>query len=283
MAPLTLCTRWHQGQKEALVAIWEKLLKEADMSVDVKLEDDEEEFQVRFEADDEDDDLQEEVRTSRHEHKPSKALKNRVKVETEVEPRVRIPPSIPAKSRSGLVTTYTFESYSFPKNTLGINHAISTILSKPLTEASLRSTSTSGYVYIYTFPPPSGTPARFLKIGNASKIDARLKQWERQCGHEPTLLCHFETHLYKQVERIVHAQLANERLREVNGCAGCGKKHKEWFDVKLYTAGAILGLWTAWSLRKPYDEEGVLKRKWRRKLRELDLDDENCWQDFVDG
>lgn len=133
----------------------------------------------------------------------------------------------------------------------------------------------------------------FIKIGRASNVQQRMNQWSRQCKHKVTVLRYypvqsksssssssasspFQTpqaspnlkgatstaspssrspplkvpHAHK-VERLIQLELRNSQV-EVN-CEGCGKVHREWFEVEGSRAGvgrvdAVIKRWVNWSL-----------------------------------
>lgn len=279
LAPVLLCKRWHQSKQIMLVAAWEDSLSTICSF-------------FKTEPDDE-------LGTVIHELRvPSAWVGQRTKLEgkrtspiqikTKTEPDVKVEPlshdhdTTPRNLRKDALQERTFIPYSPPRNTRSLNIHIKSVLSKPLTQKDLSSTSKGGYVYVYTFTSNPDTPIRYLKIGNSIDYNSRLKRWERQCGTKPKLLCHYQTSLYRKVERIVHAHLANQRLLEER-CSGCQGKHVEWFQARVSRVSALLGLWTEWSWREPYDAEGRLKVEWMRKLEDVDLNDPDCWRRLVES
>lgn len=128
----------------------------------------------------------------------------------------------------------------------------------------------------------------FIKIGRASNVQQRMNQWSRQCKHKVTVLRYYPVqstsssssspfptpqaspnskgapspaspsqspplkvpHAHK-VERLIQLELRNSQV-EVN-CEGCGKVHKEWFEVEGSRAevgrvDAVIKRWVNWSL-----------------------------------
>ncbi|EER36668.1 conserved hypothetical protein [Histoplasma capsulatum H143] len=58
-------------------------------------------------------------------------------------------------------------------------------------------------------------------------------------------------HAHK-VERLVHLELADRRVKLQEPCSRCGRKHKEWFEIKanreqLRTVDACVRRWVEWS------------------------------------
>ncbi|KLJ10728.1 hypothetical protein EMPG_13903 [Blastomyces silverae] len=109
-----------------------------------------------------------------------------------------------------------------------------------------------------------------LKIGRAANVHRRMNQWKEQCGHNLTLMRYYPyvssspsvhpgaplpprqvPHVHK-VERLVHLELADRRVKLQEPCERCGKKHKEWFEVKadkeqLRMVDACVKRWVEWS------------------------------------
>lgn len=128
----------------------------------------------------------------------------------------------------------------------------------------------------------------FIKIGRASNVQQRMNQWSRQCKHRVTVLRYYPVqsisssssspfptpqaspnskgtpspaspprstpskvpHAHK-VERLIQLELRNSQV-EVN-CEGCGKVHREWFEVEGSRAevgrvDAVIKRWVNWSL-----------------------------------
>ncbi|KAG8169204.1 hypothetical protein KVR01_001953 [Diaporthe batatas] len=122
--------------------------------------------------------------------------------------------------------------------------------------------------------------AHLIKIGRSKNYQTRMKQIGKQCKYTPhTVFAHFMP-WHGVVERVVHTQLHNSRLRDT-GCRGCGARHEEWFQVDARLAEDAVELWKAFVECSPYDEQGGMLPVWRERLEQLDLDDSNCWQCFV--
>jgi hypothetical protein len=49
----------------------------------------------------------------------------------------------------------------------------------------------------------------------------------------------------RRLEQLVHAELKDYRRKQLN-CAGCGKNHKEWFDIDVRFAQQVARKWTNW-------------------------------------
>lgn len=175
---------------------------------------------------------------------------------------------------------HTFVPYGKPRTQEQINKAIKGIIGKPLSPTDKESLSVSGVVYTYKLVKDAGDQKKHLKIGFTKHLARRAKEWERSCGYSTRQMSHNTTTLYRRVEGLVHAQLWACRRREER-CPGCGRSHKEFFDVRLGEASGVIGLWTEWMEHMPYGEDGLLKMEWQQKLRQVDLSDPNCWEAFT--
>ncbi|KPM37024.1 hypothetical protein AK830_g9553 [Neonectria ditissima] len=184
------------------------------------------------------------------------------------------PKSVPPKQ-----IAHKFEPYGDPLSIEKRNNHVKCLVLRQLLPTER---SSEGCIYVYTFPENYHDAAPYLKIGNAKHLDSRMAAWKRQCAYKPEVLSDFRSELYVKVERLVHAQLRNERIREAGGCPRCQVKHHEWFKVGSSKACGVLGLWTAWTRQKPYDESGELKEEWRARAERLDMSDPGCWEKFVD-
>lgn len=115
-----------------------------------------------------------------------------------------------------------------------------------------------------TSNPTSTSPGSIrLKIGRTSNVHRRLAEWTRQCSHDLTLIRYYPytpsssanssparspqprpqtatlmpgrkvPHVHR-VERLIHLELANIRIRDLGQCIECGKEHREWFEVEAH-------------------------------------------------
>lgn len=114
-----------------------------------------------------------------------------------------------------------------------------------------------------------------LKIGRASNVQRRMNEWTRQCNYNLSVIRYYpqfssqalpsnpigplnlpleprkmpNTH---RVERLIHIELAEQRVRRL--CTGCGKEHREWFEVEASRKGLrkvdeVIKRWVAWGER----------------------------------
>ena len=133
-----------------------------------------------------------------------------------------------------------------------------------------------GCIYIYWFPGNFG----HLKIGVTTRtVEARLREWQRQCNHKPILVYPISEGDRQRVpnvfrvEAIVQAELRRYRRKEVE-CKGCHKAHKEWFEQSSSAAIASVKKWSTWMRKEPYainaaETTGVLKDEFKEHLRAL--------------
>lgn len=186
----------------------------------------------------------------------------------------------PLEAKKPAPRTHTFTPYGGQCTVPQINKKIKALLERPLSDDEKKTLGREGFIYIYTFTDAARDTKPILKIGYTQDLKERMARWQRQCGYKPDGRNSTAAILYKRVERLVHAQLANDRRREA-ACEGCGKSHIEFFDVRLCEANRVIGLWVEWMWFMPYDEEGMLKKEWVDKLRDVDLNDANCWETFT--
>ena len=178
----------------------------------------------------------------------------------------------------------SFDPYGPPRSTLDINKTIQNILLRPHANAG------EGYVYAFQHPddialaqpPQPAAQPHLIKIGRSKNHRARMRQTSKRCGYVPRTVFAYLMPRHAMVERVVHAQLHNSRLRDV-GCVGCGTRHEEWFRVDVRRAEHVVALWKAFVECSPYDEQGAMLPAWRERLEQLDLGDADCWQRFVHG
>jgi len=162
---------------------------------------------------------------------------------------------------------------------------------KPSNRLSKRDMKT-GYIYAFT---RSSSPG-YVKIGLTTRaVDARLREWQRNCNYAP----HQETHgegrmipFVYQIERLILAELALHRRKEsvCNGGAGCYSAHHEWVEVGVDLALEVIDRWCSWAEKRPYDDHGVLRKEWKDhtkvSVRAALVDEQeqgNRWQEWMDS
>lgn len=138
-----------------------------------------------------------------------------------------------------------------------------------------------------TTNPTSTSPGSIrLKIGRTINVHRRLAEWTRQCSHDLTLIRYYPytpssasssparvpasrqrassnaspaaslppgrkvPHVHR-VERLIHLELADLRVRDLGRCDECGKEHREWFEVEaakeaLRRVDECVRRWVSW-------------------------------------
>ncbi|KAL9112874.1 MAG: hypothetical protein Q9227_002951 [Pyrenula ochraceoflavens] len=109
-----------------------------------------------------------------------------------------------------------------------------------------------------------------LKIGRAANVHRRLSQWTKQCSHDLTLIRYYPyvasessgslqaprkvPHVHR-VERLIHIELAEMRVKDQGACQNCGREHREWFEISA-RATSLKGVdetirrWISWAERQ---------------------------------
>lgn len=302
VAQLVVCQRDHQNQGPVLLAQWQKALKDAEARHAQKLASEEDSTQPDSPAIKKE---EEESPTPTRIRAPPRPTPVAVKKEerpskthtlSQLDPvpsaeNVKVPKrensedsaSSSTQSTTELTprkahTSHTFEPFGKLKTTVQRNQCIKDKIRNPLSSREMpKPNGAPGWVYMYTLPDNLSSN---IKIGYAANVQDRMRRIQHACGYKPEVVDKFSMPLYVKVERLVHAQLWNKRLREP-GCPKCGKRHNEWFSVDCAEASRVVGMWAAWSRLEPYDEFGHLKTKWVMRLEEVDLEDPECWQEFV--
>ncbi|OBT60820.1 hypothetical protein VE03_09799 [Pseudogymnoascus sp. 23342-1-I1] len=150
-----------------------------------------------------------------------------------------------------------------------------------------------GHVYIYTSPDILDC----VKIGETKNTPKeRIKRWGNckittEHVHDPGYVPFKH---YKLVERLIEAELFNERCKYT--CGICKKKsvsppqngkkpemmnHGEWYKIIEGDAVAKVRRWREWFvLCEPYDDDGRLKPEWSARLESISKmsgEDVNEW------
>lgn len=119
-------------------------------------------------------------------------------------------------------------------------------------------------------PQPKKTV--LLKIGRANNVHRRLNEWTRQCSRNLTLVRFYpyspssnshpqptpqtpiaqKVPYVHKVERLIHLELAERRVRNLGPCERCGREHKEWFEVearreRVVAVDEVIRRWCAWA------------------------------------
>jgi hypothetical protein len=139
-----------------------------------------------------------------------------------------------------------------------------------------------------TSNPTSTAPGTVrLKIGRTNNVHRRMNEWTNQCDYDLTLIRYYPytssssassspartppaankrsnshsaidalvpgrkvQHVHR-VERLIHLELGELRLRDLGKCGVCGKEHREWFEVEaakesLRKVDECVRRWVAW-------------------------------------
>ncbi|KAJ5723766.1 hypothetical protein N7488_001801 [Penicillium malachiteum] len=121
-----------------------------------------------------------------------------------------------------------------------------------------------------TSNPTSSTPGTLrLKIGRTNNVHRRMHEWTRQCSYDLTLIRYYPytpsqqgestalvpgrkvPHVHR-VERLIHLELGEIRIRDLGPCPECGKEHQEWFEVEaakeaLRRVDECVRRWVSWA------------------------------------
>jgi hypothetical protein len=126
---------------------------------------------------------------------------------------------------------------------------LNTVLRKPLGKNDVK----SGYIYIFWHKGQFG----HVKIGRSKDPESRLDQWKKKCRREHEFHKSskelIEVEHVNRVEKLIHTELQKYRLTTL--CEGCGRKHKEWFEVPEQLAVEVFNKWKDFILQKPYVED----------------------------
>ncbi|KAH8787352.1 T5orf172 domain-containing protein [Hyaloscypha sp. PMI_1271] len=151
-------------------------------------------------------------------------------------------------------------------------------------------TEDDGYIYIFRSKSDAFPGPKYVKIGKTKqKPEKRKDQWRGTCKFD---FVHVEDENdkrflhYHKVERIVHAELYNERRKyKCNKCNKCNKgkrfhhlelgegsvlptptEHGEWFEVSEEKALEVVNKWRDWVIKnEPYRPDGTLHARWMWK------------------
>lgn len=136
-------------------------------------------------------------------------------------------------------------------------------------------------------PTPTAPGTIRLKIGRTNNVHRRMNEWTNQCNYDLTLIRYYPytssasassspartppatrkrsnshsavdtlvpgrkvPHVHR-VERLIHLELGELRLRDLGKCGVCGKEHREWFEVEaakeaLRKVDECVRRWISW-------------------------------------
>ncbi len=141
-----------------------------------------------------------------------------------------------------------------------------------------------GYIYMLQRTSAPG----FIKIGISNNPTRRIHEHQKRCWEDATRIQDDESVLvrfHKQLERLVHKELHPYRRREVC-CEGCQVSHREWFEIELDFARAVIKRWREWLLDFPYGGDRKLKECWKQHSETISSSyeqgfDWQCWMDSL--
>lgn len=144
-------------------------------------------------------------------------------------------------------------------------NVMSKILS-PLVEDKFKRDFKTGSLYIFTRVSSPG----YVKIGWTSReVKGRLESWSR-CGYKPNLVFKVHDIPYAQrAETLTHYELKKE-WRAERMCKGCGKSHREWFEVSQERATQVVADWAEFMKSATiYDASGMIENNWRHTIENM--------------
>ncbi|KAI5200771.1 DUF1766-domain-containing protein [Aureobasidium subglaciale] len=165
------------------------------------------------------------------------------------------------------------------------NDTAASLLSAPKHSAQARRPSDVMNAYSANKGAATATRTIKLKIGRANNVHRRMNEWNRQCGYNLSLVrfypyissssspspspspkgsaqgdrhssgqqVHKVPHAHR-VERLVHLELGNKRIKR--DCGACGREHKEWFEIEATAEGVaavdeVVRRWVRWAEANP--------------------------------
>ena len=158
----------------------------------------------------------------------------------------------------------------------------------------IKNVSKDGDVYILKAPKyfrenfPNHPP--LLKIGMTTDLSARKRTLIRDCGlTDLEIVAKSQMRAcksYWRIEELVHCELQNFRrvfkCKKCTSKSGSGTNHQEWFAVSEEVAVQTVERWRKFIEKEPYDENGILKDCWSRKIQLLHMphpDKNEEWDD----
>ncbi|KAL6921814.1 hypothetical protein ACHAPO_010040 [Fusarium lateritium] len=286
MASLIMCQRNHQNQASQRILLWVAILKPLE-TVAFKKEDENDPPTTCKE--DGPESLGTDIVAAKHQVlSQSKKSMSKITNDHTSQPIPSTPTKISISSASATskqpspkVSTlkHEFEDFGDAWTVIEINKRIRRLLLRSLLDTEKKS---DGFIYAYILPETYRDANPFIKIGYARNVEKRMKDWKAQCGYDSKVICQFTAEHYVKVEKLVHHQLRNQRKRE-KGCPTCHVSHQEWFKIRSPTASKNIMMWTSWMRQKPYNDDGTLQEKWRKRIEGLDMTDPSCWELLTEG
>lgn len=146
-----------------------------------------------------------------------------------------------------------------------------------------------GFIYMYELKGSKG----YIKIGKSNQNHGvRVAQWAKDCKLEFEQISDPNDRKflnYEIVEKLVHAELSNERKKyKCKECKKGGNKkskdenadHGEWFQVTEQRALEVIEKWRGWIVQqRPYRKDGALRGVWRWKHSKLSEANTDCFKE----
>ena len=159
---------------------------------------------------------------------------------------------------------YLADYLPYQRSKLAVSTWVEKQANTPLTKLELE----TGSLYVYWNQANFGV----YKIGYTTvDVRIRLRYWQTQCKHTAQQLHRVEVPNVRRLERLVHAELKDYRVRE-ECCRGCNKGHIEWFNVDYKLIEKSIAFWAEWIRKRPYENvKGSfrLKEDARKELPQL--------------
>lgn len=193
------------------------------------------------------------------------------------------PPTTTAQRSADTTVTRDIASSLLPHAPQSSNHLRPPTQPRSVSEAIRAARDLSAL----TSNPTSTTPGTLrLKIGRTSNVHRRLAEWSKQCSYDLTLIRYYPytpsssasssparvppshnsrnrtpsaslvpgrkvPHVHR-VERLIHLELADQRVRDLGQCPECGKEHREWFEIEaekesLRRVDECIRRWVSWA------------------------------------
>lgn len=145
-----------------------------------------------------------------------------------------------ATPRAARTLSYYIEKYANGKEyrhkSVAAYNRLTVAMSQIINQSrnGLGQTTMTGYIYIFRLDGDYiATPDISVKIGRSKDVEARLKQWYLQCRSKIDRLDVFPTDHSVVVERMMHLEFEEGRVRKT---CQCGRTHKEWFELERSSA-----------------------------------------------
>ena len=143
-----------------------------------------------------------------------------------------------------------------PRNSqLSLNKQLLRTMKMPLT----RLEKNEGYLFV---SQRDDAPELCRISYTSGPVHERLQQYYRQCKSRLTLINdpgQLRVSNPSRLQRLVHIELSEyRRVEEI--CKGCGRKHREWFELSPEKALEVIERGKRWLDLQPYNADGLLEQ-----------------------